>query len=117
VSSERGYNPELHQSWLYNGKLMQDPSFKVMGRQLATDVLRIIHIDGYITTWERTDDEPINHTVHGKSHRGGEHELALTDLELAVKELVMHDNAFLLAKLLLPMSAKRRAKIIERLEL
>lgn len=109
--------PDFGSSRLTSGRVTENPNFRLGTYLVAAEIYRIVHMDGYITIWEPGPDEPVRASIHGSTRPTSEHMLKLTPLELAVKELVMHDNAMPLAQLLLPMSAKQQAKLIERLGL
>lgn len=108
--------PEVGSSRLPNGLNVENPAWKI-NTVPATypEVFRQIHLNGVLWTYQfEADEPPAKKHHHKRASSKPDDFLSFTELELAVKEYVVHDNIAPLAQYLATVSDRKFKEILDR---
>lgn len=105
--------PDVHALALSReGVPASQPDWRIHYAVTYPEVFYRVHHAGVLWTYQFEPDEPISHKHH---HAKSDEVLPFTPLELAIKELVMHDNVEPLATYLSELSPSRQRSLVRRL--
>lgn len=109
--------PDVHAlSISREGVPASQPDWRIHGAVTYPEVFYRVHHAGVLWTYQFEPDEPISKAHHhGYGSKKPNEVLPFTPLELAIKELVMHDNVEPLATYLSELSPSRQRSLVRRL--